>query len=174
MADPGSIPESGRSPGGGNSNPTALFLPGDSQGQRSLAGHSPRGHRADTAEWLTLSWASVQAPKLPSAPLSSAVTSRPELPLLCVLRLLCGTAGKEKWGEEEQREGWGRLLGPNPQEDGHRMSSLHLRPPRTSSSLYQGGDRPPETDLKNARHVADPDLKSRLSSDTRPQSPHLG
>ena len=32
----------GRSPGGGNGNPLQyLFLPGESQGQRSLAGNSP-------------------------------------------------------------------------------------------------------------------------------------
>ena len=37
---PGSIPGSGRSPGEGNGSPT-LFLPGESHGQRSLAGYSP-------------------------------------------------------------------------------------------------------------------------------------
>ena len=38
--DPGSIPESGRSPGEGNGNPTPVFLPGKSHGQRSLVGYS--------------------------------------------------------------------------------------------------------------------------------------
>lgn len=48
------------------------------------------------------------------------MASCPELPLLCVLELLCGTAGKEKWGAEEQEEGvGGRLLEPNAQEDPH-------------------------------------------------------
>ena len=34
----GSIPGLGRSPGAGNGNPTPVFLPGKSHGQRSLAG----------------------------------------------------------------------------------------------------------------------------------------
>ena len=34
--------------------PTPVFLPGESHGQRSLAGHSPRGHKeSDTPEGLT-------------------------------------------------------------------------------------------------------------------------
>ena len=37
--DIGSIPGSGRSPGGGNDTP--VFLPGKSHRQRSLAGYSP-------------------------------------------------------------------------------------------------------------------------------------
>ena len=49
--DPGSIPGSGRSPGGGHGDPL-VFLPGESHGQRSLAGYSPWwGRRAsDTTE----------------------------------------------------------------------------------------------------------------------------
>ena len=46
--DPGSIPTSGRYPGGGNGKPlqyffflTPVFLPGEFHGQGSLAGHSP-------------------------------------------------------------------------------------------------------------------------------------
>ena len=39
--DSGSIPGSGRSPGGVNGNPLQLFLPGESHGQRSLAGYNP-------------------------------------------------------------------------------------------------------------------------------------
>ena len=36
--------------------PTPVFLPGESHGQRSLAGYSPRDHKKlDTAETLTLS-----------------------------------------------------------------------------------------------------------------------
>ena len=42
--DTGLISGSGRFPGGGNGNPLLLF-PGKSHGQRSLAGHSPWGHK---------------------------------------------------------------------------------------------------------------------------------
>ena len=50
--DPGSIPGSGRSPGGGNSS----ILAGESHGQRSLAGYSPWSHKElDVTEQLTLS-----------------------------------------------------------------------------------------------------------------------
>ena len=36
--------------------PTPVFLPGEFQGQRSLAGYSPWGRKeSDTTEWLTLS-----------------------------------------------------------------------------------------------------------------------
>ena len=35
----GSVPGSGRSPGGGQ-QPTLVFLPGESHGQKSLAGYS--------------------------------------------------------------------------------------------------------------------------------------
>ena len=44
--DTGSIPGSGRSLGKGNGNPlTPVFLPGESHGQRSLAGYSSWGHK---------------------------------------------------------------------------------------------------------------------------------
>ena len=48
--DAGLIPGSGRSSGGGNSNPLQYscledFLPGKFHGQRSLAGYTPLGHR---------------------------------------------------------------------------------------------------------------------------------
>ena len=49
MRDAGSIPGSGRFPGGGQ--PTPGFLPGESHGQRSLAGYSLGGCKeADTTE----------------------------------------------------------------------------------------------------------------------------
>ena len=49
--DTGSILESGRSPGEGNSNPPQYFLPGKFHGQRGLVGYSPKGHKElDTAE----------------------------------------------------------------------------------------------------------------------------
>ena len=41
----GSIPGSGRSPGGGAWQSTPVFLPGESHGQRRLAGYSPWGHK---------------------------------------------------------------------------------------------------------------------------------
>ena len=46
--DPGSIPRSGRSPGEGNGKVTPVFLPGESYGQRSLAGYSPWGRKSWT------------------------------------------------------------------------------------------------------------------------------
>ena len=48
VGDPGSIPGSGRSPGEGNGNPTPIFSPGTSRGQRSLVDYSPWGH-----DWAT-------------------------------------------------------------------------------------------------------------------------
>ena len=50
----GSVPGSGRSPGGRSGN--SVLLPGKSHGQRSLAGCSPWGGRElDMAvQWLTL------------------------------------------------------------------------------------------------------------------------
>ena len=44
IGEPSSIPRSGRSPGGGHINPP-VFLPGESHGQKSLAGLSPWGCR---------------------------------------------------------------------------------------------------------------------------------
>ena len=47
----GSIPGLGRSPGGGNGNPTLVFLLGQSHRQRSLVSCSPRGPKeSDTTE----------------------------------------------------------------------------------------------------------------------------
>ena len=43
LGDVGSIPVLGRCPGGGHGNPLPGFLPGESHGQRSLAGYSPWG-----------------------------------------------------------------------------------------------------------------------------------
>ena len=42
--DPGSIPGSGRSAGGGHGNPLQYSYVENPQGQRSLAGYSPWGH----------------------------------------------------------------------------------------------------------------------------------
>ena len=44
--DAGSIPESGRSPGGGNGNPIPVFLPGESHGQGSLVDYNLQGLKA--------------------------------------------------------------------------------------------------------------------------------
>ena len=41
----GLIPGSRISPGEGKWQPTAVFLPGKSHGQRSLAGYTPWGHQ---------------------------------------------------------------------------------------------------------------------------------
>ena len=50
----GSIPASGRSPGGGHGNPLQYSCLEKSHGQRSLAGYSPWGHKeSDTAEHLS-------------------------------------------------------------------------------------------------------------------------
>ena len=43
--DEGLIPELGQSPGEGNGNPLSVILPGESHGQRSLAGYSPWNHK---------------------------------------------------------------------------------------------------------------------------------
>ena len=46
LRDAGSIPESGRYPGGRRKwQPTLVFLPGEAHGQRSLEGYSPWGHK---------------------------------------------------------------------------------------------------------------------------------
>ena len=51
--DAGSIPGLGLSPGEGKWQPTPVFLPGKSYGQRRLVGYSPWDHRElDTTEWL--------------------------------------------------------------------------------------------------------------------------
>ena len=54
--DPGLIPGLGRSPSRRAWQPTLGFLPGEFQGQRSLAGYSSWGHKeSDTTEQLTFS-----------------------------------------------------------------------------------------------------------------------
>ena len=54
VRDAGLIPGSGRSPWGGNRQPTPVFLPGEAPGQRSLEDHSPQGGKElDTTEWLS-------------------------------------------------------------------------------------------------------------------------
>ena len=54
MGEVGLIPGLGRSPGGINSPPTLVFLPGESYGQRSLVDYSPQGHKeSDTTSTHT-------------------------------------------------------------------------------------------------------------------------
>ena len=56
VGDPGSIPELGRSPGGGHGNPLQHSCLENPHGQRSLAGYSLWGYKElDTTEWLSLS-----------------------------------------------------------------------------------------------------------------------
>ena len=45
VGDWGSIPELGRSPGGGHGNPTQYFCLENPHGQRRLVGYSPWGRR---------------------------------------------------------------------------------------------------------------------------------
>ena len=53
--DPGSIPELGRSPGGGHGNPLQYSCLENLHGQRSLAGCTPRGHKeSDMTEQLSI------------------------------------------------------------------------------------------------------------------------
>ena len=57
IRDVGSIPGSGRSPGGGYGNPLQHSYLENPNRQRSLAGYSPWGDKeSDTTEWLTLSF----------------------------------------------------------------------------------------------------------------------
>ena len=53
QADVGSIPGSGRSPGGGHGNPSPVFLPEESHGQRSLMAYSPSGCKESDATEAT-------------------------------------------------------------------------------------------------------------------------
>ena len=46
IRDAGSVPGLGRYPGVGHGNPTPVFLPGESHGQRVLQDYSPWGHKA--------------------------------------------------------------------------------------------------------------------------------
>ena len=51
IRDEGSIPGLGRCPGAEYGQPTPVFLPGESHGQRSLVGYSSWGHKElDTTE----------------------------------------------------------------------------------------------------------------------------
>ena len=63
--DVGWIPGSGRSPGGEKWQPSSVFLPEKSHGQRSLAGYSPKGHKElDMTERLSTAPAHTQSYRL--------------------------------------------------------------------------------------------------------------
>ena len=53
VEDTGLIPGSGRSPGRRAWQPTPVFLPGESHGQRSLVGYSPWGHKESDLSEVT-------------------------------------------------------------------------------------------------------------------------
>ena len=54
IRDAGSIPDSGRSPGGGHGKPLQYSCLENPHGQRSLVGDSPWGHKeSDTTEQLS-------------------------------------------------------------------------------------------------------------------------
>ena len=88
--DPGSIPGSGLFPWRRKWQPSPVFLPGESHGQRSLVGYSPGGcQESDTTEHpldQTWSWTkgnqdfwprgSVEGPQLPGAGETHTVGSR--------------------------------------------------------------------------------------------------
>ena len=59
----GLIPGSGRSAEGGHGKPTAVFIPEESLGLRSLAGYSPQGCRG--SDMKQLSTASILAWEIP-------------------------------------------------------------------------------------------------------------
>ena len=47
LRDTGLIPDSGRTPGGGNGNPSGIVLSGESHGPKSLEGYSPWGNKEE-------------------------------------------------------------------------------------------------------------------------------
>ena len=51
VRDVGLVPGLGRTAGGGHWQPTPVFLPGESQGQRNLVGYSP---------WVAKSWTQIK------------------------------------------------------------------------------------------------------------------
>ena len=53
IRDLGSIPGSGRSPGGGHGNPFPLFLPEESHEQRQLVCYIPEGHKESNTTKVT-------------------------------------------------------------------------------------------------------------------------
>ena len=65
IGESGSIPELGRSPGGGHGNPLQYSCLASPPGQRSLVGYSPWGRKeSDTTERLSVHASSSQSPAL--------------------------------------------------------------------------------------------------------------
>ena len=66
IRDMGSIPGSGRSPGGGNGNPLQLFLSGKFHGQKNLEDYSPQGHKESaTSDWSDLACSHIFGTRVP-------------------------------------------------------------------------------------------------------------
>ena len=63
LRDRGSIPGSGRAPGGSSSTPTPVLLAGKSHGQSSLVGYSPRGCKVSHVTRVTSHTAPFRASK---------------------------------------------------------------------------------------------------------------
>ena len=89
--DLGSIPGLGRSPGEGNGNPLQVFLPGESNGQRSLVGYSPWGRTEwDRTEQLTHTHRELRSHK------SWSVAKKKSF----------GPYGSELWGNRRVKHTW--------------------------------------------------------------------
>ena len=104
LGDAGSIPGSGRSPGGGNGKPL-VFSSGESHVRRSLAGYSPRGHsESDTTEAVEHARGCLGAVRAPAKQRRS--------PRAQAGPGVCGVAGRRPAGGRggAARRGAGRLL----------------------------------------------------------------
>ena len=65
IRDVGSIPGSGRSPGGGHGKPLQYSCLENPHGQRSLAGYSPQGHKGLDTTKMTYHYHSTLLPIAP-------------------------------------------------------------------------------------------------------------
>ena len=78
--------------------PTPVFLPGESHGQRSLEGYSQWGHKeSDTTEWLTLSLSSISTKKPTGILTCLCAKSLQSCPTLCDL-IDCSPPGSSVHG----------------------------------------------------------------------------
>ena len=141
----GSIPGVGKIPWRREWHPTPVFLPGESQGQRSLVGYNPWGHRvSDRTEWLTLSPTGGTCPKQSNR---AAVKPQPARRMLGnkhnLFLLLCGfPAGSFHWSSLPEARGQGswlihsseiNILGAEQNTEGERVDLE--RGPETSTTL---------------------------------------
>ena len=77
MGDLGSIPELGRSPGGGYGYPLQYSCPEDPHGQRNLEGYSPWGRKElDMTQWLSMAQHSTVILKIRFASVPTSVPTR--------------------------------------------------------------------------------------------------